>query len=169
VNPIAEDVVCRGFRVPARSPERHAALPFRFRWDRGHASSFGDAEDPSSDPGIVRYGSPGLVARRTVVGRGEEGEDCGIVFTYRSNPVEDAPEDDDRIIIAIMGYSGCGTLAGTMLACREPEASTLYPQQRALGVLRAFTATYSRPAKDSSAGDSAFDDRVPKSADLVGD
>jgi putative transcriptional regulator len=167
VNPIAEDVVCRGFRVPARSRERHAGLPFRFLWDRNHASSFGGAEDPSTELGIVRHGHSTLVARRTVVGRGEEGEDCGLIFTYRSNPIEGAPEDDDRIIVAIMGHSGCGTWAGTMLACREPDASALYPQQRTLGVLRAFTATYSRPAKDSGAEDSAFDDRVPKNATLV--
>lgn len=169
VNPIAEDVVCRGFRVPARSHERHAAIPFRFLWERNHASSFGGAEDPPREPGIVRRASPELVARRTVVDRGKEGEDCGLIFTYRSNPVEDAPEENDRIIVAIMGHSGCGTLAGTMLACRDPQASELYPQRRGVGVLRAFTATYARPGKQSGAEDSGFDDRVPKSAALVAD
>jgi len=168
VNPIAEDAVCRGFGVPARSPAAHDTMPFRFLWERHHPSAIGGEASTPGEFGIARRGSTALVARRTVVGPGErQGEDCGLLYTYRFNPRDAASEDDDRIIIAIMGHSGCGTLAGTMLACEDETASALYPPSRARGVLRAFSATYARPAIESQGEASGFDNRTPMSWMLV--
>ncbi len=169
VNPIAEDAVCRGFGVPPRSRSRRDGFPYRFRSDRKHASSFSDEAAATAELGILREGSARLVARRTVVGRGDVGEDCGLIFAYRFNPDSRPSEGDDRIIIAIMGHSGCGTLAGTMLACDDSSASALYPEKRKRGMMRAFTAIYSRPLTESGSDDPGFDDRVPVSWALVGE
>jgi hypothetical protein len=145
VNPIAEDAVCRAWRVTPRQRGDAAAFPFEFLWDRAKDSAFGRAGG-NGETGIVAAGGA-VVARRTVIAAGENGEDCGMILAYRHNPRtrgRDSFDDDDSIIIAIMGYSGCGTLAGTELLCTDAAACALYPEHRGVGTLRAFRVQYRR-------------------------
>lgn len=167
VNPIAEDVVCRAWRVPPRRPSRSPVFPYRFRWDRAKSSAFGGADGPG-EPGILSGDGLRQVARRTVIAAGDDGEDCGLVFTYRhdprARPGAEPSDDDDVVVIAIMGHSGCGTLAGTQLLCSDDAARALYPAARDTGTLRAFRVTYRRA--DATRG---FDNREILSYALVPD
>jgi DNA-binding Xre family transcriptional regulator len=149
VNPFAEQAVCHAREVTRHNPDEASKFPFNFRWQktRQTVSSFGSAS-ASGDLGIVATGSQELVARRTVVRQGK-GYDCGLIMTYRFSPrARDrrvGDEDDDYIIIVIMGNSGCGTLAGTELICDDEEAArALYPIARDEPVFRVCTATYTR-------------------------
>jgi hypothetical protein len=156
VNPIAEDAVCRALKARPRQSVDPGVFPYRFRWDRAKESAFGEA-DVTRHAGILA-GDGSLIARRTVISAGEDGEDCGLILTYRHNPrarpgKEPSP-DDDSIVIAIMGHSGCGTFAGTQLVCSDDAASELYPARPDAGTLRAFRVTYRR--REPSSG---FDNR----------
>jgi DNA-binding Xre family transcriptional regulator len=163
VNPMAEDAVCRGFTITPRDRANARGFPYRFRWDRVTDSSV-DEFGGRSDPGIVR-GIDELVARRTMITLGD-GEDCGLVFTFRHNPItsddDDASEDTDCVVIAIMGHGGCGTRGGTELACGDDAACELYPEERNVGTLRAFRVTYRRAEPRSG-----FDNRSIVSYELV--
>ena len=165
VNPIAEDAVCRGFGIPPRDRTHAQDFPYRFRWDRTTQSSFGEFAG-SSEPGIVARGSRQPIALRTVIAEGDDGQDCGLVFTYRYNPnprgARRESEDEDRIVIAVLGYSGLATDAGTALLFRDDVACELYPSARDSAVLRAFRARYRR-----SSAKSGLDDREPVSAELI--
>ena len=163
VNPMAEDVVCRGFSIPPRERAHARNLPYRFRWDRVTESSVGEFGG-RSDPGIVR-GMDELVARRTRIASGD-GEDCGLVFTYRYNPDAsddgEVSEDTECVVIAVMGHGGCGTRGGTELVCGDDVACELYPEQPNVGTLRAFRVTYRRAERASG-----FDNRNIVSCELM--
>lgn len=164
VNPIAEDAVCRAFGVPSRQSCDAGVFPYRFLWDRARDSAFGTTN--GHGPGIIAAGEFEPIARRTVICGGENGEDCGLVFTYRHDPAGRSggeTTDGDAIIIAVMGHSGCATLAGTQLLCTEAGAQAVYPAQASQGVLRAFRVGYRRP--DASSG--RFDNREIVSHDLI--
>src|SRR5207244_10650271 len=111
----AEQAVCLACNLPPRDRRQAGKLPYRFRWDRPKESSVGEFGG-SSAPGIVARGGTELIARRTVIAAGDDGEDCGLIVTYR-HPTA-TPDGSmssvahDSIVIAIMGHSGCGTLGG---------------------------------------------------------
>lgn len=165
VNPMAEDALCRAWGIPRRTRKLAGTFPYRFRWDRLNDSSIGEFAG-SSPTGIVPQGSKDVIARRTVIAAGDDGEDCGLLFTYRYNPKaragQQTSEDDDFLVIAIMGHSGCATLAGTRLLCGNKTAEELYPKTRDTPTLRAFRVRYRRPA--SSPG---FDNRELVSEELI--
>jgi DNA-binding Xre family transcriptional regulator len=166
VNPAAEDFVCRGMQVPARTPEQAAALPYGFHWSREVRSTFGKSVGPDAAVGVARRDGA-VIARRTVVPPGEDGDDCGLVFTHRFAPqppgAREQPSDErDCIVVVIMGHSGCGTLAGAELVTDMKIAERLYPTERDRGALCAFSVRYRRLGTTSG-----FDDREVTAKDLV--
>jgi DNA-binding Xre family transcriptional regulator len=148
VNPAAEHAVCSAKEITPRTPDRASEFPFNFRWrSRLTVSSFG-ARSESGALGIVDTRSQELIAQRTVVPVGE-GHDCGLIMAYRTKPPERerrlGDENDDYIVIVIMGQSGCGTLASTQLLCDDENAPrSLYPLERDQAVFRVCSATYTR-------------------------
>jgi hypothetical protein len=166
VNPIAEDAVCRASNVPPRDRRQAGKFAYRFRWDRPKESSLGEFGG-SCEPGIVARGGTETIARRTLIASGNDGEDCGLVVTLRHAPQVkegDRPSHaDEAIVIAIMGYSGCGTLGGTQLVCSDEGARAVYPERRGVGTMHAYTVTYRRDEPSSG-----FDNRTPVSWALVG-
>jgi DNA-binding Xre family transcriptional regulator len=167
VNPSAEHAVSFATKIPARTPARASEFPFNFRWQvtRETVSSFGARSD-ASPLGITATQSQEVVAERTVVAQGS-GSDCGLIMTYRFSPPEKerrlGDENDDYIVIVIMGHSGCGTLASAQLLCREGEAKALYPVERERAAFGVCTATYSREYSHL-----AHDNRIITSFALVG-
>jgi carbonic anhydrase len=73
-------------------------------------------------------------------------------------------ENDDYIIIVIMGHSGCGTLASAQLLCDQGTAEALYPVERERAAFRVCTATYLRET-----GHRGHDNRTIASFKLVED
>ncbi len=156
VSPMAEDTVCHAWGLTPGDPHVAGKLPYRFRWGRAAASSL--AEFAGTNPhGIVARGPTGLVARRTVIKKGDDGEDCGLICAYRYQPkTSDSggragrrnghgpAVGDDNVVIAIMGQSGCGTLAGARLLCRDDVAPELYPPKLGRPVMRAYRVRYRR-------------------------
>jgi hypothetical protein len=128
-------------------------------------SSFG-APSGAGQLGIIETQSQRVVAERTVVPEGE-GSDCGLIMTYRFSPPETerrlGGENDDYIIIVIMGHSGCGTLASAQLLCdEETAAGLLYPEERDLPAFGVCAATYTRARSSLQ-----LDNRIVRSAELV--
>jgi DNA-binding Xre family transcriptional regulator len=165
VNPIAEEVVCRCYKVAPRMVSPAAEIPYWFSWQswQSVASSFGESGE-GRKLGVVRSRDRTMVARRTVVKEGR-GEDCGLLLSYRRRlpPARrQYGRDDECIIIAILGHSGCGTLAGTWSACEPEVAARLYPSERNTPLLRTFRAGYLRSASSSS-----LDNREPFPGELL--
>ena len=72
--------------------------------------------------------------------------------------------DDEFIVIAILGYSGCGTLAAARLVTEDPAAAAaLYPERGHTPRMGIVSVTYNRPP--SVAPDD--DNRQVESAALV--
>lgn len=153
-NPIAEEVVCRMFGVAPYTTSKRDAFPFGFVWDsrRGIAQSSFGWQGIGADFGIAATRTGKLVARRTSVVQGE-GDDCALIVTYR---VWQEPKhrrqgrDDERMVIAILGYSGAGTYAAAKVATDPRYASALYPSTHSTPLMRVVGAKYTRPATQST-------------------
>ncbi len=166
-NQFTEEVVCFAYGVPPYAPGKRDAFPYGFVWDseRSITSSFG-WQGIGEEFGIVstRTGRP--VALRTVVEQGE-GQDCALILVYR---MLQAPArrrhgaDDERIVIAILGDSGLGTLAAAQVATDERFAAGLYPPERGKPHMRAVALNYIRAATAST-----YDNREVTEARLVED
>lgn len=152
-NQFAEELVCRLHKVPPYSPDQRDAFAYGFQWDSSHQvdSSFG-WQGMGTDFGIVSLRTGKLVARSTFVTQGQ-GEDCALIVTYR---VFRAPRrrsfglDDEFIVIAILGYSGCGTTAGARVAFDPAFARELYPPRTGEPLMRVVRCTYTRPPSAST-------------------
>lgn len=159
-NVLAEEVVSRayGVRPFASSADSRGAFPYHFVWD-SHAkrvSSFA-TRGKRSAMGIASTRTNQLVARRTLVAHGEEGEDCALIVVHRLGGHGDgAPGERDRtgdtasgaerIVMTILGHSGPGTLAGAEVAVQPTHGAQLYPATSTQPRMRVVCATYVRQA-----------------------
>jgi hypothetical protein len=153
-NQFAEEVVCRLYGVPPFTPTKRDSFPFGFLWDARHGttpSSFGQPGD-GREFGISETRTGELVARSNFVARGE-GDDCALIVTHRIWQVPKERRfgrDDERVIVALLGYSGAGTYAGAKIATDARLATALYPPEHGKPLMRVVAAKYLRAAGDSS-------------------
>jgi DNA-binding Xre family transcriptional regulator len=146
-NQFTEEVVCHAYDVAPYNPQMRTAFPYGFEWDhwrqvrssfgwQGHRKHFGIAALPSNE----------IVAPSAIVAEGE-GPDGALILVYRLfTPLaqRNGGDDDERIIICLLGYSGPGTLAAAQLATNPEHAAGLYPASRKVPRMRAVACTYFR-------------------------
>lgn len=160
-NPVVEGVVSRAFDVPPNSAVMRERFPYNFVWDAAvhRVSSFGVIAQAGEEMGILSTRTRQLVARRTLVTHesGAAGHDCALIVTHlirapreggarRRAPEPDAGGARERIIIAILGHSGPGTLAGAEAIIDPKCRGELYPAAPAHTRMRVVSATYVRQA-----------------------
>ncbi len=148
-NQFTEEVVCHAYGVPPYNPQMRSAFPYGFEWDhwRGVRSSFG-WQAHGKQYGIAELPSNKVVAPCTIVPCGE-GSDGALILVYRvfRAPSQRAVGDDDeRVVICLLGYSGPGTLAAAQLATDPEYAAGLYPPARKTPRMRAVACKYFREA-----------------------
>jgi len=147
-NQFTEEVVCHAYDVPPYNPKMRSTFPYGFQWDRRGRltySSFG-WQGPRRQFGIAALPSGEIVAPHVLVSEGE-GTDGALILVYRvfQPPVQrQVGDDDERIIICLLGHSGPGTLAAAQLATNPEYAAGLYPASRKLPRMRAVSCTYFR-------------------------
>jgi len=148
-NQFTEEVVCHAYGVAPYNPQMRDAFPHGFQWDhwRQVRSSFG-WQGQGKEFGIVALPSNKLVAQHVIVPSGE-GSDGALILVYR---VFQAPaqrelgDDDERIVICLLGYGGPGTLAAAQLATNPEFVAGLYPPARKAPRMRAVACKYFREA-----------------------
>jgi DNA-binding Xre family transcriptional regulator len=149
-NHFAEEVVCHAYGVPPYNPQMRGTFPYGFVWDdwRQVRSSFG-WQGQGKQFGIAALPSNRMVAPHVMVPIGV-GSDGALILVYR---VFQAPaqreqgDDDERVIICFLGYSGLGTLAAAQLATDPDYAAGLYPPARQVPRLRALACkTFCEPS-----------------------
>ena len=148
-NQFTEEVVCHAYGVPPYNPQMRSAFPYGFQWDhwrqvrssfgwQGHSKQFGIAELPSNK----------VVAPCIMVPSGE-GSDGALILVCRvfQMPAQrEVGDDDERVVICLLGYSGPGTLAAAQLATNPEHAAGLYPLARKVPRMRAVICKYFREA-----------------------
>jgi hypothetical protein len=124
-----------------------------FGW-QGQGKRFGVAELPSNK----------VVAPCVILASGE-GSDGALILVYRvfRTPAQrEVGDDDERIVICLLGYSGPGTLGAAQLATNPAFAAGLYPPARQVPRMRAVACKYYRgPAAHTE------DSRVVTEVNLV--
>ena len=149
-NQFAEEVVCHAYGVAPYNPQMRGRFPYGFVWDdwRQVRSSFG-WQGQGKQFGIAALPSNKMVAPHVIVPVGD-GSDGALILVYR---VFQAPaqreigDDDERVIICFLGYSGLGTLAAAQLATNPDYAAGLYPPARQVPRMRALACkTYREPS-----------------------
>jgi hypothetical protein len=108
-------------------------------------SSFG-TKGQGKQFGIVAMPSNKIVAEHVMVPYGD-GKDCALIVVFRIYQKPEQREfgdDEERIIICLLGYSGTGTLAAANLAIDPHYAEGLYPLNRDQPRMRAVECDYSR-------------------------
>lgn len=156
-NQHSEEVTCEAFGASPYSPEERSKFPYAFVWHSSQSirSSFG-WQGLGNEFGIVSTATGKMVARRTLV-RDGEGEDCALILTQRIwQPRvrrEQGPADDERIVIALLGYSGAGTAAAARTATDDRFAAALYPRQAGVPCMHVVSARYTstpvQPPRDT--------------------
>lgn len=164
-NQFTEEVVCHAYGVPPYNPEVRSIFPYAFEWDnwrqvrssigrRGERKEFGIAELPSNK----------IVAPHVIVPSGE-GTDGALIVVYRvfNSPAQRVVgNDDERIVICLLGDSGLATSAAARLATNPAYAAGLYPPARMVPRMRAVKCTYTREPSDA-----LVDNREVKDAILI--
>jgi DNA-binding Xre family transcriptional regulator len=148
-NQFTEEVVCHAYGVPPYNPQMRGTFPYGFEWDhwRQVRSSFG-WQGHGKRFGIVGLPSNKIVAPCDIVPSGE-GSDAGLILVYRvfQLPAQrEVGDDDERVVMCLLGYSGPGTLAAAQLATNPDYAAGLYPAARKVPRLRALACKYFRGA-----------------------
>ena len=148
-NQFTEEVVCHAYGVPPYNPQMRDAFPYGFEWDdwRQVRSSFG-WQGHHKQFGIAAVPSNKIVAPHVVVPSGE-GTDGALILVYRvfQAPTQrEVGDDDERVVICLLGYSGPGTLAAAQLATNPEFAAGLYPPARTVPRMRAVACKYFRAA-----------------------
>ena len=148
-NQFTEEVVSHAYGVAPYNPQMRTTFPYGFEWDdwRQVRSSFG-WQGHRKQFGIVRLPSNTIVAPYVIVPSGE-GTDGALILVYRvfQAPAQrEVGDDDERIIICLLGYSGPGTLAAAQLATNPEFAAGLYPPARTVPRMRAVACKYYREA-----------------------
>jgi DNA-binding Xre family transcriptional regulator len=148
-NQFTEEVVCHAYGVPPYNPQMRSTFPYGFEWDhwRQVRSSFG-WQGQGKQFGIAALPSNKLVAPCVVVPSGE-GSDGALILVYRvfKAPTQrEVGDDDECVVICLLGYSGPGTLAAARLATDPEHAAGLYPPARKVPRMRAVACKYFRQA-----------------------
>jgi DNA-binding Xre family transcriptional regulator len=148
-NQFAEEVVCHAYGVAPYNPQMRGTFPYGFVWDewRQVRSSFG-WQGHGNEFGIAALPSNKIVAPRVIVPSGE-GKDGALILVYRvfQAPAQrEVGDDDERIVICLLGYSGPGTLGAAQLATNPEFAAGLYPPARMMPRMRAVRCKYFRAA-----------------------
>jgi hypothetical protein len=148
-NQFNEEVVCHAYGVPPYNPQMRDSFPYGFVWDhwRHVRSSFG-WQGQGKQFGIAALPSGKIVAPHVIVPSGE-GTDGALILVYRlfqAPSQREVGDDDERIIICLLGYSGPGTLGAACLATNPESAAGLYPPARKQPRMRAVKCTYFRQA-----------------------
>ncbi len=151
-NQFAEEVVCHAYGVPPYNPQLREVFPYGFQWDhwRQVRSSFGWQGD-GKQFGIAALPSGKVVAEHVVVPSGE-GKDGALILVYRvfrAPSQREQNDDDERIVICLLGYGGPGTDAAARLATNPEFAAGLYPPGRRVPRMRAVTCRYFREASEA--------------------
>jgi DNA-binding Xre family transcriptional regulator len=148
-NQFAEEVVCHAYGVAPYNPQMRGTFPYGFVWDdwRQVRSSFG-WQGHGNHFGIAALPSNKIVAPHVIVASGE-GTDGALILVYRvfqAPSQREVGDDDERIVICLLGYSGPGTLGAAQLATNPEFAAGLYPQARMMPRMRAVACKYFREA-----------------------
>jgi len=146
-NQFTEEVVCHAYGVAPYNPQMRTAFPYGFQWDdrRPVRSSFG-WQGNRKHVGIAALPSNEIVAPHVLVPEGE-GTDGALILVYRVfQPLaqRQVGDDDERIVICLLGHSGPGTVAAARLATDPEFAAGLYPASRKLPRMRAVACKYFR-------------------------
>jgi putative transcriptional regulator len=142
---LVEEVVCHAYGVSPYDPAVREAFPYAFAWDawRDVRSSLG-WQGHGKQCGIAALPSGKIVAPYARVEHGE-GTDGGLIVVYRVfNPpsLREVGNDDERIIICLLGFGGMGTEACAQIAIDSERAAGLYPAERQLARMRAAACSY---------------------------
>jgi hypothetical protein len=159
VNQAVEDAVCWAFGgLPTVTPRSDGKIPYSFVWStngrRPRPSSLGWTTD-GDEIGIAESATRKLVARYVFAQHGE-GHDCAMIMAHRIRPLrkqDRIDEDDERLLIAILGYSGPGTYAGASAAVHEETSRLLYPPECNKPMVRVVQALTHRPGTDDGRDD----------------
>lgn len=148
-NQFTEEVVCHAYGVPPYNPQMRSTFPYGFEWDhwRQVRSSFG-WQSQGKRFGIAALPSNKIIAPCVIVPSGE-GSDGALILVYRvfQMPAQrEVGDDDERVVICLLGYSGPGTLAAAQLATNPEYAAGLYPPARKVPRMRAVACKCFREA-----------------------
>lgn len=164
-NGITEEVVCKAYGVAPYNPQMRGKFPYSFLWDdwREVLSSFG-AQQRGKQCGISAMPSNRIVAPHVNVASGK-GSDGGLILTYRvfqAPARRESDDDDERVVICLLGYSGPGTLATAQIATNPECAAGLFPPARKVPRMRAVRCKHVCEASPIPG-----DNREVKEAELV--
>lgn len=165
-NQFAEEVVCHAYGVAPYNPQLTSSFPYGFAWEawRKVQSSFG-WEGKKEPFGIAETSRPRRVVAPHVVVPAGEGSDGALILTYRvfrAPSQRETADDDERVIICLLGYGGPGTLAAAQIATTPDCAAGLFPEARSLPRMRAVRCRHF-----SEAGEPPADRRRIISVELV--
>lgn len=146
-NQFTEEVVCHSYGVAPYNPQMRSAFPYGFVWDdwRNVRSSFG-WQGQGKQFGVAALPSNKIVAPHVIVPSGE-GVDAGLILVhrlYQAPSRREAGDDDERIVICFLGYSGPGTLGAAQVATNPEFATGLFPSDRKGPRMRAVACKYFR-------------------------
>jgi DNA-binding Xre family transcriptional regulator len=151
-NQFTEEVVCHAYGVAPYNPQLLSAFPYGFAWEawRKVQSSFG--WDGKNGPyGIAETSRPRRIVAPHVVVPSGEGSDGALILTYRvfrAPSQRETADDDERVIICLLGYGGPGTLAAARIATTPTCAAGLYPAARTVPRMRAVRCKHFSAASD---------------------
>ena len=129
----AEELLCELLNLSPNTPSEREKLPFSFLWEksRPQTSSLGDA-NPEGVYGIWSREAQKVIARRTFAKPGAGGEDAALILTYRlPAPANQRKNglDTSRLVLALLGHGGLGTLAAARIATDPEYTMALFPSE----------------------------------------
>ena len=146
-NQFTEEVVCHAYNVTPYNPAMRDALPYGFQFDPRHQvrSTFA-WQGQGKSFGIAALPSNKIVAPCVIVPSGE-GTDGALILVhrvFRKPSLREVGDDEERVVICLLGYSGPGTCAAAQLSTDPEHAAGLYPSARTVPRMRAVACDYFR-------------------------
>ncbi|RMD81715.1 MAG: XRE family transcriptional regulator [Candidatus Dadabacteria bacterium] len=153
-NSLAEEVVCAAYGVPPFSRGVAESFPLAFAYDESRQNAMRSSLAtfvPADRCGIVDTETHELVAHRSQPNN-DTADDCGLVFVQRT-PVPAAKrrhgDEDEGIVIALLGHGGPGTLGAARVLTSPEAAAALYPDELGEPRLYAIRAKYHTGTSDT--------------------
>ena len=114
-NELAESVICAAYKTQPHQPPKtleEAAMPLVFNWGRRHVESSFGLQRKDCKPGIWSKKRNLIAEVVQPTNSNVNGRDCALVVTLQER---EATSNAARVVIALVGYGGPGTLAAARI------------------------------------------------------